>query len=304
MTEGDLGEHTATRGTLHKPLLDQIGLDDLLDDVALIAERGCHRFNPDRATPIVFGDAAQIAPIHTVEATPIDFEPQQRRISSARIDARQTLDRGKVAYASHESHRYARGAARAAGDLGSAVGAQVETEQPRGATDDRLELGRFVEDEPKGYAEALAQRSSNQPRSRRRADQGEGRDIDADRTRRRTLADDQVELKILHRGIEDLLDRRRQTVDLVDEKDVARLQVGQQCGKVATALDHRARAGAEAHPHLASDDLSERCLAEPWRSREQHMVQGFAPAPRGFDEDSKIVTQLALADKLGERLRS
>jgi len=122
------------------------------------------------------------------------------------------------------------------------------------------------------------------------ADQGEGRDIDADRPRRWPLADDQVELKILHRGIEDLLDQRCQTVDLVDEKDVTRLQVGQQCGEVASTLDHRARAGAEAHPHFAGDDLRERRFAEPWGSGEQHVVEGFAPAPRGFDEDPKIVT--------------
>ena len=76
MTEGGLGQHTATRGTLHEPFLDQLGLDDLLDDIALVAERGCHRFDPDRAATIVFGDAAQIAPIHAVEATPVDFEPQ------------------------------------------------------------------------------------------------------------------------------------------------------------------------------------------------------------------------------------
>ena len=92
MTKCGLGQHPATRGTLHEPLLYQIRLDDLLDDIALVAERGCHRFDPDRAAPVVFGDAAQVAPIHTVEAAPVDFEPQQRRIGGRPIDARQTLD--------------------------------------------------------------------------------------------------------------------------------------------------------------------------------------------------------------------
>ena len=79
--------------------------------------------------------------------------------------------------------------------------------------------------------------------------------------------DDQVELEVLHRRVEDLLDRRRQPVDLVDEQDVARLQVGQQCGEIAAALDHRARGGTEADAHFAGDDLRERRLAEPRRSR-------------------------------------
>jgi hypothetical protein len=34
------------------------------------------------------------------------------------------------------------------------------------------------------------------------------------------------------------------------------------------------------------------------------VVEGFASAPRGFDKDPKIITQLKLADKLGERPRS
>ena len=78
-------------------------------------------------------------------------------------------------------------------------------------------------------------------------------------------------------------------MDLVDEEDVPRLQVRQQCGKVAATLDHWAGAGAEAHPHFARDNLRERRLTKPWRSRKQHVIEGFAPALRGFDEDPKIV---------------
>ena len=62
-----------------------------------------------------------------------------------------------------------------------------------------------------------------------------GRSMRIERARR-PLADDQVELEILHRRIEDLLDRRREPVDLVDEQHVARLQVGQQRGEIAGAL--------------------------------------------------------------------
>ena len=53
------------------------------------------------------------------------------------------------------------------------------------------------------------------------------------------FADHQVELELLHRRVEDLLDRRAQAVDLVDEQHVARLQVGEQGGEVAGAHDHR-----------------------------------------------------------------
>ena len=112
------------------------------------------------------------------------------------------------------------------------------------------------------------------------------RQVDADRARARTLADDQIELKILHRRIEDLLDRRRQAVDLVDEQHVARLQVGQQRREVAGALDHRARGGAEPDPHLARDDLRQGGLAEPRRAGKQHMVERLAAGLGRLDEDA------------------
>ena len=114
------------------------------------------------------------------------------------------------------------------------------------------------------------------------ADQGEGREVDAHAARGRALADDEVELEILHRRIQDFLDRRLQAVDLVDEQHVARLQVGQDGGEVAGALDHRAGGGAEADAQLAGDDLGERGLAEAGRAVQQHVVQRLAPAAGGL----------------------
>ena len=108
------------------------------------------------------------------------------------------------------------------------------------------------------------------------ADQGEGRQVDAHAARRGALADDQVELEVLHRGVQHFLDRRLQAVDLVDEQDVPRLQVGQNGGEVAGALDHRAGGGAEADAQLAGDDLGQRGLAEAGRAR----AAARGPAPR------------------------
>ena len=127
-----------------------------------------------------------------------------------------------------------------------------------------------------------------------------GRQIDADRARAGPLADDQIELKILHRRVEDLLDRGSQAVDFVDEQDVVRLQIGQKRGEIAGALDHRPRGGAEPDPELARDDLRQGGLAEPGRAEKQHMVERLAPALRRRDEDAQIVAQLALPDEFVE----
>ena len=48
------------------------------------------------------------------------------------------------------------------------------------------------------------------------------------------------QLAVLHRGVERLLDRAREPVDLVDEEDRARLEVGEEGRDVALALERRA----------------------------------------------------------------
>ena len=100
------------------------------------------------------------------------------------------------------------------------------------------------------------------------------------RARRRPLADDEVELKILHRRIEDLLDRRGQPVDLVDEQDVARLEIGEQRREIAGARDHRARRRAETDAQLARHDLRQRRLAEARAARTNSTWSSASPRVR------------------------
>ena len=63
-----------------------------------------------------------------------------------------------------------------------------------------------------------------QPGARGRADQRERRQVERQRPRSGALADDDVEPEVLERRVEDLLDRAREPVDLVDEEDVALAQ--------------------------------------------------------------------------------
>ena len=105
-------------------------------------------------------------------------------------------------------------------------------------------------------------------------------------------------------GIQHFLDGRLQAVDLVDEQHVARLQVGQDGGQVAGALDHRAGGGAEPDPQFAGDDLGERGLAEARRAVQQHVVQRLAAGAGGLDEDAEVFAGGALADELRQGLRA
>ena len=135
-----------------------------------------------------------------------------------------------------------------------------------------------VQVEPVRDAEAVAQRRGEQARARGGADERELRQVEGDDARARALADRDRQLAVLHRGIEGLLDRARQAVDLVHEEHGARLERREEGGDVALALERRARRLHERHVELVRDDLRERGLAEPGRAGEQHVVERLAPA--------------------------
>ncbi len=155
----------------------------------------------------------------------------------------------------------------------------ADAEHAGAALHDQLQLVDGVELEPDRDAEAVAQRRREEPGAGRRADERELRQLDLDRARRRPLADDEVELVVLHRRIEDFLDRRVEAVDLVDEEHVALFEIGEQRREIAGLGDHRPRGRAEIDAELAGDDLRERRLAEAGRADEEHVVERVACGP-------------------------
>ena len=113
----------------------------------------------------------------------------------------------------------------------------------------RVEL-QLVDD-----AEAGAQGICERACARRGADEREGRQVDLDRTRGRTLADHDVDLVVLECGVEDFLNHRRETVDFVDEEDVVRLEVGEHGRQIAGTLENGPRGLAEIDAHFVRDDV-------------------------------------------------
>ena len=211
---------------------------------------------------------------------------------------------GKIAHAAQQASCDARRAAGAARDLVGAVRRHPDVEHAGAAGDDLFQLFLGVEIQANRNAETIAQRIGQQPGARGGADEGEFCQIDLDRARRRALADDEIELKILHRGIEHLLDRRAEAMDFVDEQHVALFEIGEQRGEIARLRDDRARGGAKADAELARDDLRQRGLAEAGGTDEQHVIQRLAPLARRLDEDREIFARLRLADEFGQQLRA
>jgi hypothetical protein len=92
-------------------------------------------------------------------------------------------------------------------------------------------------------------------------------------------------------------------VDLVDEQDVALLELGEDGGEVAGPLQRRARRDVQRDTHLGRRDAGQGRLAEPRRAGEEQVVDGLAAPAGRLDDDRQVLLQLALADEVGEQPR-
>ena len=171
------------------------------------------------------------------------------------------------------------------------------------AANDRAQLLGVVVAEPERHPEAVAQRRRQQAGPRRRAHERELRQVERQRPRRGSLADDDVEPEVLERRVEDLLDRAVDPVDLVDEEDVLQLEAGEDRGHVALPLQRRAGDRADADAELLADDLRERRLAEPGRADEQDVVERLAARLRRRERDRELLLDALLADELVQPAR-
>jgi hypothetical protein len=197
-----------------------------------------------------------------------------------------------------------RRASRAACQLARAARVDGDAEDAGGATHDVREVVDGIELESLGDAEAIAQRRGQQAGSGGRTDQREARQVELDRARRRTFADHDVELVVLHGRVEDFLDDGAEPMNLVDEQHVVRFEIGQQRGEVARALEHRSRSLPQADAHLVGDDVRERRLAEPRWAEDQHVVERVAALACRADEDLHLLGNLRLADVVGQQARA
>ena len=121
--------------------------------------------------------------------------------------------------------------------------------------------------------------------------------------RARALPNHDVELVVLHRGIQNLLDGRIHAVNLVDEQDLPLLEVGQDGREVARLLQHGAGRGPHRHTHLVANDVGQGRLAQAGRSVEQHVIDRLVSLPRRLNRHLQVFPQPILADVVIERLR-
>ena len=93
-------------------------------------------------------------------------------------------------------------------------------------------------------------------------------------------------------------------MDLVDEKHVARIEVGQQARQVARLVEHRPRRDAQLRPHFVGDDVREGRLAQSRGAVQQDVVERVAAHERRLDEDMEVFDDLVLPGEGFQLLRT
>src|SRR5262245_19814367 len=73
-------EHASARRAPDEALLQQVGLDDLLERIAWLGKRRGECLDADRTSVIIPGNAAEIAVIERVETGVVDLESTQRLV--------------------------------------------------------------------------------------------------------------------------------------------------------------------------------------------------------------------------------
>src|SRR5262249_8130905 len=122
--------------------------------------------------------------------------------------------------------------------------------------------------------------------------------------RTRSLADDQIDAKILHRGIEHFFDCRLQAMNFIEEENFARIEGGKNRGEITLAVEQRSGAGLNGNAEFMSDDLRQGGFAKTGRTIKQDVIERFAAVVSGFECDCDILFYFFLTDVLVQRSRA
>ena len=147
------------------------------------------------------------------------------------------------------------------------------------------------------------QRRRNQSRPRSRAHKRKRLHFQRVRARRRPLPDNDVELVIFQRRIQQLFEHRLQPVNLIDEQDLLLLHVGDDRRQIALDLQQRRRRRLEVHAQFVGNNVGQRSLPQPRRPIQQHVIHGLAARPRRLNRHRQIFFDFGLPDKLVQPLR-
>src|SRR5207342_1357061 len=166
-------DHAAARGALEQALLEQVGLEHVLDRVGLLADRDGQGREPDRAAAELGRDRVEQGAVAAIEAAGVDLEHLQGEGGDLGVDRAAIPDLGDVADPLQQPVGDPRRAARALCDRPRPLGVDLDPEDAGRTDDDLAQVLGAVVLEAVREAEAVAQRCGQQAGPRRGPDQRE-----------------------------------------------------------------------------------------------------------------------------------
>lgn len=109
--------------------------------------------------------------------------------------------------------------------------------------------------EPVDEAKTRTQGRGKHAGARGGSNEGEFGKLKLNRARRGAGVDDDIEPKVFHCRVKVFFDRGVETVDLIDEKNIAALEVGEDAGKISCFFDLWARSRVQGGAHGRRDDV-------------------------------------------------
>src|SRR5437588_5113024 len=91
-------QQAAARRAADEALLDEERLDDFLDRIARLRQRGGDGLDADGTAAEIDCNTVQIAPVERIKPAPVDLEITERAIGDLDVDLGRSGDRRKIAH--------------------------------------------------------------------------------------------------------------------------------------------------------------------------------------------------------------
>ena len=297
-------QHPPPRGACDQALLQQVRLDHLLQRVARFSQGGGDGLDPHRPAVIILCNQRQIAPVRPIQTQGIHPKARQRAVGDLLGQPSVTFNNRKINHPAQKPPRDPGCPTGAFGDFSGSLRISLDFRKPRATGHDLVKLLNRIEIQPRRDAKTIAQRCGQQAKACSGTNQREGLQFNPHRTCGGALADHQIQLKILKRGVEDFFHNRVQTVDFINKQNVLRLKVGQDRRQITGLGQHRTRGHAEPNPQFLRHDLCQRGFPKSGRAVKQHVIHRLATHFGTLDEHPQIGPRLFLAGEIVQGLRA
>ena len=289
----------------HEAQLQQVRLDHILERARILTHARGDRLDTGGAAAVHARERLHIRAVERIKPQGIDALELQRLVDGSQVKRAATAHLGEIAHTPQQPQGDARRAAAATGQaIQCALGNATHALQAGRAAQDLDEFRRAIEAQMVRDAEAIAQRLREQAWTRGRANERERLERHRHHARVHPAVDCEVDAEVLHRGIDVLLDRRGQAMDLVDEEHVTLFHLRERADEVRRLRQRRTARHVGTAAHLVGDHVRECGLAQPGRAVQQHVLHGSCAGTRGIDGDRKPLLQVRLPDVLRELLRT